>query len=526
MSAPAPTVRTRFAPSPTGSMHIGGMRTALFNWLHARHHREHGAGGTFVLRVDDTDRARNLDEALGPILDAFRWLGLDWDEGPEVGGPHGPYFQSERTEIYATALDKLLAAGLAYKDFDSRERVAADRDAAQKAGTPYVTVRRSLELSDTERERLEADGTPFVVRFLVPRGETVAIDDAVRDRVEWDTSLLPDPVIARQDGSVLYNFATTVDDAAMAITDVIRAEEHLSNTPVQVLLARALGHEPPRYAHIPFVTAPGTTKKLSKRDIGKYRNNPVFKKMFERADEIFPQIGLDVTDAVSPVMVAYYESIGYRPAAVINALGRLGWSLDDKTEIFSLGDLVRDFTLDRVVKNPAGLDPDKLFNFQSHWMNETPRDEKVSLCGAFLEKAKIAFDADFLGRLIDAMGDRLKLAADILDVAYFFADEIEYDPKAFKKRVAKAGVPEHLRAFTDERLASLADADWTPARLEAELTSFSEAAEKSPGLLIHALRVATTGAAVGPGVYDCLDLVGREKSLARVDAALANAADA
>ncbi|MGC1275016.1 MAG: glutamate--tRNA ligase [Planctomycetaceae bacterium] len=520
------TVRTRFAPSPTGYMHIGGMRTALFNWLWARHN-----GGVFVLRIDDTDRQRNIDEALGPILNAFRWLGLNWDEGPEVGGEHGPYFQSQRNGLYLAACDRLLSSGKAFRDFDTPQVVQDDRKVAEHEKRPYLNIRRSLDLSPTEIEDRLAAATPHVVRFLVPRdrGEKVAIDDAVRGRVEWDAALLADPVIMRSDGSPLYNFATVVDDGSMAISHVIRAEEHLSNTPVQVLMHEALGYELPTFAHIPFVTSPGSTKKLSKRDLAKYRSQPQFKKMFEKADAVFPRLGLGSSESLNPVMVEYYEKIGYLPQAVLNALSRLGWSLDDKTEVMSLDTVVEHFTLDRVVKNAAGLDPDKLFSFQSHWMNEVPHEEKVVRCGDYLRQAGLVHDPlepavrERIGAVVTALGDRLKLFSDILDADYFFKDEIEYDEKNFAKRVAKDGVPELLAEFTCDRLEPLADSEWTAEWLENELNSFSEAKGVSTGMLIHALRLSTTGQAVGPGVYDCLVLVGREKSLKRIEAALERA---
>ncbi len=333
LAYPMSEVRTRFAPSPTGYMHIGGMRTALFNWLWARH-----TGGKFILRIDDTDRQRNIDEALKPILAAFRWLGLNWDEGVEIGGPYAPYSQSQRTEIYKAAAERLLAEKKAYRDFEKTEDVQREREAAEREKRPFVSSRRSLELSDAEIEKLVAEGRPYVVRFLVPRGQTVSLDDVVRGHVEWDTSLMVDPVIMRPDGTPLYNFATTIDDAGMQITHVIRAEEHLSNTPIQILLHQALGNTLPVFAHIPFVTAPGTTKKLSKREIKKYRENPKFKKMFDAADHIFPQIGLGSSETLNPVMVEYYEKIGFLPEGVLNALARLGWSLDDRTEFMSLRD--------------------------------------------------------------------------------------------------------------------------------------------------------------------------------------------
>ena len=518
------TVRTRFAPSPTGYMHIGGMRTALFNWLWAKHN-----GGDFILRIDDTDRERNVETALAPIINAFKWLGLDWDEGPEVGGDFGPYFQSERNPLYQAACDQLLTNGQAFRDFDPPEVVQADRQAAEREKRPYRNIRRSLELSPGQIEDYLAEGRSHVVRFLVPRDQnrTIVIEDAVRGRVEWNADLLSDPVIMRSKGTPLYNFATVVDDGQMQITDVIRAEEHLSNTPPQVLMHEALGHELPRFAHIPFVTAPGTSKKLSKRDLAKYRNNPGFKKMFAAADSIFPRLGLGTSDTLNPVMVEYYQRLGYLPEAVLNALARLGWSLDDKTEIMSLETIVEHFTLDRIVRNPAGLDPDKLFAFQGHWMNEVPLEEKVSHAAGYLQAAGLiekpdeAATREYIAAVVAALGDRLKLYSDILEVDFFFKEDIDYDEKNFRKRVAKEGVPELLAAFAQERLEPLTETDWSLDRLEAELTGFSEARGIAPGLLIHALRLSTTGQAVGPGVYDCLVLVGRQRSLARIRMALA-----
>jgi len=512
------TVRTRFAPSPTGYMHIGGMRTALFNWLWARHN-----GGQFILRVDDTDRQRNVDEALAPILQAFKWLGLEWDEGPEIGGPHGPYFQSERDHLYQAGIEKLLAEGKAYRCYETPEQIQADREAAQKEKRPYINIRRSLELTDAQIAQYEEEGKPFVVRFLIPRDEKVVIEDAIRGQVEWDAGLITDPVIQRGDGSPLYNFATVIDDAGMEISHVIRAEEHLSNTPTQVLLHKALGNEIPTFAHIPFVTAPGTTKKLSKRDLAKYRNNPNFRKMFDQADKIFPQIGLGDSESLNPVMVEYYEKIGYLPVAVLNSLTRTGWSLDDKTEIIPLETSIEKFTLDRVVKNPAGLDPDKLFSFQGHWMGELSLDEKIDGCVPYLVKAGVlteeeaASRRDYLAEVITAMGDRLKLFSDLLEVAYFFKDEINYDEKAFKKRILKPAVPDLLQAYSD-RIGELQD--YSLETLEATLKQLCEEKEVSGGLLIHAWRIATTGSPQGPGVYDCLLLVGKEKVRERIAAVL------
>lgn len=516
------SVRTRFAPSPTGYMHIGGMRTALFNWLWARHN-----GGQFILRIDDTDQERNISAALGPILQAFKWLGLDWDEGPEVGGDYGPYFQSERNDLYRAAVDQLLAEGKAYRCYETPEQIQADREAAEKEKRNFLNLRRSLELTESEKEQYEAEGRPSVVRLLVPRNQKIQIDDAVRGHVEFDAGLMPDPVILRGNGTPLYNLATVIDDAQMQISHVIRAEEHLSNTPVQVLIYQALGYDLPQFAHIPFVAAPGGKEKLSKRKLDKYRKSPQFKKMFDKAEAVFPRIGLENADGLDPVMVEYYEKIGYLPEAILNALARLGWSLDDKTEIMSLDTIVENFTLDRIVKAAAGLDPDKLLSFQAHWMNQLSLDEKVAHCGPYLEKAGLVKNAgdpetrQRISQVIVGMEDRLKIASDILDFDELFVadDELEYDPKAFKKRIRKSADAVPLLEKVKNEIAQ-AD-DFSAAGLDKLLHDFVESEGIGMGQIIHALRVAVSGKGTGIGMFDCLAILGKESCVRRIDRAIA-----
>lgn len=516
-------VRTRFAPSPTGFMHIGGMRTALFNWLWARH-----CGGEFILRIDDTDQARNLEEALAPILAAFRWLGLNWDEGPEVGGPHGPYFQSQRTHLYQQACDRLLAEGKAYRDFDPPELTQQDREAAEKEKRPFLNIRRSLELSAAQQAEFLAAGRPYVVRYLVDRTRKVQIQDHVRGAVEWDCGLIPDPVIMRGDGTPLYNFATVVDDAQLEITHVIRAEEHLTNTAVQVLLFEALGHALPEFAHIPFVAAPGTKEKLSKREkkLEKYRKSPQFKKLFEIGDAVLPQLGLGNSETLNPVMVAYYEAVGFLPEAIFNGLARLGWSYDDKTENMSREFIVENFTLDRVVKASAGLDPDKLLAFQEHWVGQLTVAEKVDRCLPFLQQAGLlaatpsAEELEYLTEVVTAVGDRLKLFSDILGYREFFVadDALEYDQKGFEKRILNAPRAGELLATYAAHLEQ--QTDFTAAALEADFQNWLTAHELGFGDIIHALRIATTGKTSGPGMFECLELLGQSRCLNRIQQVL------
>ena len=514
-------VRTRFAPSPTGYMHIGGMRTALFAWLWARH-----TGGTFILRIDDTDQERNVEAALGPIFRAFEWLGLNWDEGPKVGGSHEPYYQSQRNHLYRAAVEKLMAGGLAYKDFDPPELIAEDRKKAEAAKQTYINVRRSLELTNEERSRLEAEGKPYVVRFLIPRDQKIAIDDAVRGHVEWDCSLMPDPVIMRSNGSFLYNFATVVDDAQMEITHIIRAEEHLANTPVQALIHKALENPMPVFAHIPFITAPGSTKKLSKRDIEKMRTSPQLKKMFERADVVLPQIGITDSKSLNPVMVEYYERLGYLPAGILNALSRLGWSLDGSTEHLSLNDVVQNFTLERIVKAPAGFDPEKLQAFQQHWMNQLSPDEKIDGCLPFLQAAGYlpnSIDEATRSRLrtmLVAIADRLRIFSDILDYSEFLVadDQIIYDEKAFQQRLRDAGEAAGLLRQLHAEFSSLPSFD--AAALDKLVHEFVERNGIKISQVVHALRLATTGKTAGIGLFEAMALLGRESTLNRLQLAL------
>jgi len=329
-------------------------------------------------------------------------------------------------------------------------------------------------------------------------------------------------VIARGDGSPLYNFATTVDDADLKITHVIRAEEHLSNTPIQILIYQALGLDLPTFAHIPFVAAPGTKEKLSKRKLDKYRKNPQFKKMFEAADRIFPRIGLEGADGLDPVMVEYYEKIGYLPDAVFNALSRLGWSLDDKTEVMSRDTIIENFSLDRVVKSPAGLDPDKLDSLQQHWMGELSVDEKVDCCLPYLTQSDLIAEPvtdsqrTLVRRVIAIFGERMTVFGEILEVDYFFKSELlesDIDEKGFRKRVAKGDVPKLLIDFTHQ-LEQLTE--WNASTIEGALQSFAEAKEISAGLLIPALRICTTGAASGPDVYETLAIVGQNRCVERI----------
>lgn len=513
------TVRTRFAPSPTGFLHIGGVRTALFNWLFSRRH-----GGKYVLRIDDTDQQRNVDEALAPILHGFHWLGIEWDEGPEVGGPHAPYFQSQRTARYQEAVERLLASGHAYRDYARPEELDAERKAAEAAGGSFQYSRRFMAEGDADRARFEAEGRKGVVRLKMPRQGTLVLPDLVRGDVEFQWAQEQDHVIQRSDGTFIYHLANVVDDHDFGITHVIRAEEHLSNTPRQVFMVDALGYARPAYAHLPYVAEPGSKRKLSKRKLEQYLKNPDFKKVHDHGMQIAQAMRM-TTDAATfnPVIVDFYEQVGYLPDAIVNYLVLLGWSLDDKTEFLGRAQMIEHFSLERVQKAPASFDPMKLQAFQMHYMQAVPLEQKVARCRPFLARAGIDADDAYLGRVVAALGDRIKVFGDVLvQGAFFFGEDVAaWDDKAFAKRVLAPGATDKLAAYRDW-LVACADVDDAKA-LEAATQEWLAGRGWQLGDIVHAVRVAVTGVAGGPGLFDCLAVIGRDRAIRRIDQALARA---
>ena len=478
------TVRTRFAPSPTGFLHIGGVRTALFNWLVARH-----SGGQFLLRIDDTDQQRHVDDAVKKILDGFRWIGIDWDEGPEVGGSHGPYYQSQRTEKYRAATERLIASGHVYRDYSTDKERAADKAQADKEKRAYRFRRKPYTAE--ELARFEAENVPYALRFEVPLERTLVLKDQIKGDVTFATDEIGDFVIVRPDGSPLYNFATVVDDIDMEITHVVRAEEHLSNTFPQLLIFEALGAALPNFAHVPYVAEHGSKAKMSKRKIEEYEKKGVL------------------------VYLHQYVEKGYLPEALMNYLSRLGWSFDGTQEIFSRDELIEKFTLDRVNSSPASHDQDKLFWIQSEWMKQTSMEKKLEGVIPYLRREGLIGDGPVsettrkrIEQVITALGDRLKTFSDILGMGrFFFTDELKLDPEAVKKRLRKDGVVAMLREL-DQLLATVEPYDLPT--LETAVHDFAESTGRKMGDVVNPLRVATTGQGVGPGLYDCLYLLGRE----------------
>ena len=471
-------MRVRFAPSPTGYLHVGGARTALFNWLFARHHR-----GAFVLRVEDTDAKRYQRSFENAIYAAMRWLGLAWDEGPDVGGPFGPYRQSERLQTYAHVANDLLAKDAAYECFCEPETVDVKSTASR---CPCG------ELTEAQRAA-RREGVPQpALRLRVDPARPIAVDDLIRGTVTYPAGSLDDFVIVKSGGGPLYNFAAVVDDHAMVITHVIRGDEHLANTPKQLLMYEAMAWQPPKFAHIPIILNERRAK-LSKRDGAVFLND--------------------------------YEAMGILPDAMFNFLALLGWSPGNNRELLTREELIGEFDLDRVVKHPAIFDLAKL-----RWMNaeymKRARVEDVAESVRRLIKGSVSGDAvasdasrlrlDKVEPATALLKDRVQTVADIVEQgAYFFYDgPVEPASEALAKYCATPDTIELLRQI---RAALENIADFTRDRIEASIRALADARGKKAAAYIHPLRVALTGQAVSPPIFDVTVIVGKTLALRRID---------
>lgn len=513
------TIRTRFAPSPTGYLHIGGVRTALFNYLLAKK-----AGGQFLLRIDDTDQQRNVEAALKPILDGFRWLGLEWDEGPECSGPYAPYFQSQRSEHYQRAVEKLLASGYAYKDYAKTEELAELKAQAEKEGKAFIYDRRFMATTSEQHKEYESQGRTAVVRLKMPRSGQCQFHDLIRGDCSFEWSDEQDHVIQRADGTCLYHLASVVDDYDFRITHVVRAVEHLPNTPRQIFIAQSLGYELPVYAHLPYVAEPGGTAKLSKRKLDKYLKQKDFATLFQLGETVASKARLETTpETFNPVVVDFYRETGFLPGAILNYLLLLGWSLDDSTEDFTLQEAIEHFSLDRVNKAPASFDPQKLIAFQARWMSKLDTKKKVAMVVPYLQKAGLVADpvpcsiAEHCTKVVLAAGDRIKVAGDILQFDEFFLpdDQFAYDPVGLEKRVrGEAQAVELLEGV----LQVVRDTEpWSTEQLEHQIKAMVESKGVKLGVCINAVRLALTGKTSGVGVFDAFGILGKESSIARIE---------
>lgn len=482
----AEPIRVRFAPSPTGHLHIGGARTALFNFLFVR-----GMGGTFVLRIEDTDVERSTEASTQQILQDLKWLGLDWDEGPEVGGSAGPYFQSQRLDLYRRRAQDLLGGGHAYPCFCSPELLDRKRQEAQAAGATPKYDGACRALASAEAERRMAAGEPYVVRLRVPAEGTTAWDDLIRGRVAFENAVLDDFVLVRSNGMPTYNFAAVADDSAMRITHIIRGDDHISNTPRQVRLYQALGEPVPAFAHVPMILGSDRSR-LSKRH--------------------------------GATSVGAYRDEGYLPEALVNYLALLGWAFDDKTTLFSRAELIEKFTLQKVSKNPAVFDPAKLLWMNGVYLRQLAPEEYVARALPFLVRAGLlsedapAAERAWAGRVALAVRDTLKTLAELPDaVRFFFGAEVPIEEKALAKLEAAKTRPELFRALRD-KLRVLES--FTPEALEALFQAFVTEQGVKFGEVVHPLRAAVTGRVSSPGIFVVLDLLGKERTLQRFDTGL------
>jgi glutamyl-tRNA synthetase len=485
-------VRVRFAPSPTGLLHIGGLRTALYNYLLARQAATDGRGGAFILRIEDTDQGRFVEGAEEDILESLRWAGLDVDEGPGVGGPHAPYHQSARTAHYHEAVAALLAGGHAYVAFDTPEEIEAMRTRRQSEGdaaptydaSTRETMTNALTLPPEEVQRRLSAGEPHVVRLKVTPGETIRFTDLIRGEVAFETDGLDDQVLLKSDGLPTYHLANVVDDHAMGITHVIRGEEWLPSTPKHLLLYRALGWDAPEFAHLPLILAPSGGK-LSKRNADK--------------------MGI-------PVSVRDYRAAGYEPEAVVGFLALLGWNPGDEQERFSLAELVERFSLERVSKSGAKFDLDKLNWLNGQVLRDLPAEEIAARAREAVEAKLGPVDPARLVEAAALLRERLPFARDLAEATYLFRDPDTYDEGGIKKRWK----PESARLVARYADRLEAAPDFTEASTEAAMRTLAEEEGVGFGQLIHPVRLATTGTTAGAGMFETLAVLGREAAIRRL----------
>lgn len=465
--------RVRFAPSPTGSLHIGGARTALYNWLYARHH-----GGTFVLRIEDTDKERSTPENTDAILDALRWLGLDWDEGPEVGGPHGPYFQSQRQARYREVIERLLAEGKAYRCYCTQEELDQKRKQAQ-------AEKRQYRYDRTCRDRQDAPDLPYTVRLKVPTEGSLAFEDRVYGRIEVAYDALQDWIIARSDGTPVYNFVVVLDDADMAIDLVMRGEDGLNNTPTQLTLYHALGLEPPAFAHLPFILGQDRSK-LSKRH--------------------------------APVSVGHYRDEGYLPDAMLNFLARIGWSHGDE-EVFTPEELIQKFSIEGIGKTAGVFPADKLVWLNYERIKAMDPAALARRVKPFVEQAGLPLPSE--ERLIEIcrlQQDRSHTLKELVDISRYFFVRTPIEAKAGKKFLTG---PARERLVEAREVIAEAEA-LSAAAIEPPLKELAARHEVGLGKIAQPLRVALTGGTASPGIFEVIEFFGKEECLARIDEALAS----
>ncbi len=474
-------VRVRFAPSPTGYLHIGGARTALFNWLFARK-----MGGKLILRIEDTDVARLKEDSVSQILTSLKWLGINWDEGPEVGGDYGPYYQSERFDIYRKYCQQLVDEGKAYYCFCTPEELEAQREKQRQAKQPFRYARTCRDLTPEEvKARIDA-GASYSVRLKIPAEGSVVVHDLIHGDVTFNMDQYDDFVIMKSNGIPTYNFAVVIDDHLMGMTHVMRAEEHLSNTPKQLLVYQAFGWEPPKFGHMSMILAPDRSK-LSKRH--------------------------------GATSVEEFRSQGFVAEAIVNYLTLLGWGPGDEREIFSLQDTVELFELEQMSKKAAIYDTKKLTWMNGQYLSELPLEKILPevkpffVKDGYVDEAWFAENEEYFAKLVDTVRVRVKTLQEIADASdYFFKDVESYDEKG----VAKHFKPEAV-ALLEECIAAVeADDVYSLETTEAAYNKIAADNNLALGKVIHPTRLALTGRTVSPGMFDVMVLLGKEKTLARL----------
>lgn len=483
-------IRVRFAPAPTGHMHIGNLHTALFNWLFAR-----SQGGKMVLRIEDTDELRSTPEALGVIYEGLRWLGLDWDEGADVGGPYGPYVQSERLEVYQTHVQRLVDAGRAYECFCAPEELEEQRQLMRARGLPPRYDGRCRNLTEEDKQRLPEEGRESCIRFLVKETGKTVINDLIQGEVTYDNALVGDPVISKTSGFPTYHLAVVVDDHLMAISHVIRAVEHLPNTQIHLQLQEALGIEPPQYAHLPLILGEDRTK-LSKRH--------------------------------GAVAVTDYAAQGFLPEAMFNFLALLGWSPGSEEEILSRQEILQRFSLEACGSSPSVFDLTK-----AEWMNGEYIDRADSHHLADLvlpilqEEGLMEVDPgperqQWLVQVVELMQSRVKLLSTFATWArYFFTDDYEFEDRARRKWLNDPETPLKLETLAD-RLELVES--WNPETVEQAIRGLAEQLGMSAAKVIHPCRAAVTGTTIGPSLFHLLVLLDQSDVVNRLRCAAAMSA--
>jgi glutamyl-tRNA synthetase len=479
-------VRVRFAPSPTGYLHVGGLRSCLFNYLFARRH-----GGTFILRIEDTDRTRFYERSLSDILESLRWLGLDWDEGPEVEGGYGPYFQSLRLPLYQQYARQLVSSGHAYYCYCSVERLQELRAGQKRSGRASGYDRHCRELTAKERAEREAEGTVPVVRLKVPLEGETSFHDLIRGTIRMKNSQMDDFVLLKSDGFPTYHLANVVDDHLMEISHIMRADEWIPSTPRHGLIYQALGWTPPLYAHLPVILSPSGQGKMSKRKI-----------VAEDGREYL-------------VRVREFRAVGYLPEALFNFLALMGWSFDGKTDLLTRGEIVHSFDLDHISKSPARFSYDKLDWMNGNYIRQLDPADLATRLLPFLSEAELGADLGTVRRLTPLIQERLVRLTDVVKLTDFvFVDELHYDAQLLIQKGMTADLARQALHEAEQVLRTAPDLE--ESTIEAPLRAKAEQMGLKARQFFGTLRIATTGKEVAPPLFGTLAILGRDKVLARI----------